>query len=105
MENYKVIVRKARELKIEKEPYFLDKRRDEITKMATESHPINPHKGEKGWFVPGGEKFRYNKGHIPAIVTNPDIVTKNHKKRNETIRIERLRKQYGLHPKTKLKLR
>ena len=46
------VIRKARELNIDKEPGFLEKRRDEITKMAIKAHPPQPTKGKKGWSVP-----------------------------------------------------
>ena len=59
----------------------------------------------KGWSVPNGEQFRFKKGNIPAMKTDPNIVAKVHKKRNDTIRLEKLRLKYGLRQKTKLNLK
>jgi len=101
----RTLIRKARELGIEKEGGFLEQRRSEITEMATKAHPPNKMKGVKGWCVVGGEKHRFQKGHIPAIKTNPDIVRKVTTKRNQTIRREKLRLKYGLRPATKLNLK
>lgn len=101
---WRSIVRKARELGLEKEEGFLEKRRDEISTMAAEAHPEHAMKGVKGWSVPGGEKHRFKKGHVSPMATDPEIVKKVHESRNETIRKERLRLRYGLDQKTKLKL-
>ncbi len=100
----RTIERKARELGLEKEPGFLEKRRETISKMAVAAHPGNPHKGERGWTVPNSETTRFKPGHIPAIVNNPEIRKKCTALRNETIRIERMRIKYGLPQNTKLKL-
>lgn len=101
----RTLIRKARELNVEKEESFLEKRRSQITEMARKAHPGQPTKGIKGWSVPGGEKYRFKKGHIPAMKTDPTLVAKVHAKRNDTIRLEKLRLKYGLRTKTKLKLK
>jgi len=100
----RTIVRKARELGLEKEEGFLDKNRSEISKLAIKAKPPNPMKGVKGWTVPGGEKFQFRTGNIPANKNNPELINKIVVKRNETIRKERLRIKYGIEQKTKLKL-
>lgn len=101
----RTLIRKARELNLKKEEFFLESRRNEISEMARKAHPGQPTKGMKGWSVPGGEKFRFKKGHIPAMKINPDIVAKVRDKRNATIRLEKLRLKYGLRTKTKLKIK
>ena len=101
----RTLIRKARELNIDKEDMFLESRREQITELARKAHPGQPTKGLKGWSVPGGEEFRFKKGHIPATKTNPDIVAKVREKRNATIRLEKLRMKYGLRTKTKLNIK
>lgn len=98
------VIRKARELSLEKEPGFLESRREEITAMAVEAHPPHPHKGEKGWHVPNGEHSRFQPGHVPAMVTDPELRIRVHKTRNETIRRDRIRAKYNLSRLTKFKL-
>ena len=102
--SWRTLVRKARELGIEKEIGFLDKRREAITKMAQTARPENPTKGQKGWSVPGSEKYRFKKGHIPAMKTDSELVERVRQTRNETIRREKIRLKIGLEPMTKLKL-
>lgn len=99
------LIRKARELGIEKEAGFLDKRRNEISRMANEAKPPNPTKGKKGWCVPNSEATRFKPGQPSRMKTNPDLVQKVRRKRNETIRRERIRLKIGLKPLTKLKLK
>ncbi|EGK00478.1 hypothetical protein [Dysgonomonas gadei] len=101
----RTLIRKARELNLEKEEFFLESRRAEITEMARKAHPPQSTKGLKGWSVPGGEKFRFKKGHIPAMKTNPDVAAKVRDKRNATIRLEKLRLKYGLRTMTKLNIK
>lgn len=98
------LIRKARELGIEKEPMFLDKRREEITEMAIKALPPQPTKGRKGWCVPKSEQTRFMPGHIPAMKVNREVVDKVTKKRNETIARDRRRLRLGLKQLTKLKL-
>ena len=100
---WRSVIRKARELKLEKEPGFLELRRSEITKMAVKSHPPHQHKGDKGWSVPNSESSRFKLGNI-SVMNDPEIIKKVHKKRNETIRKEKLRLKYGLPQLTKMKL-
>jgi hypothetical protein len=97
------VIRKARELGLEKEPDFLELRRDEITALATKALPPQPTKGQKGWSVPNSEKTRFKKGNVPPVIKYPDLMEKIQKKRNETIRRDRLRRKYGLSPITKIK--
>jgi len=101
----RTLIRKARELNIDKEEFFLESRRSEITEMARKAHPGQPTKGWKGWSVPGGEQYRFKKGHVPAMKTNKDVVAKVRDKRNDTIRLEKLRLKYGLRTMTKLRIK
>lgn len=98
------LIRKARELNINKEPNFLEKNRDKITEMAIKAHPPHPHIGDSNWSVPNSEATRFQKGNISPMGTSHKVVRKCHKTRNETIRMEKLRLKYGLNQKTKLKL-
>jgi hypothetical protein len=101
----RTLIRKARELNINKELGFLEKRRDEITIMAVKAHPPHPHKGELGWCIPNGESHRFKEGNISVMAVNPDIVEKVRMKRNATIRRERIRIRIGLSRLTKLNLK
>ena len=103
--SWRSLVRKARELGVEKEPGFLEKRRTEIQKMAVEAKAPQPTKGKKGWCVPNSEATRFQPGNISPMKTDPEVVKKVRSKRNETIRRERIRLKIGLKPLTKLKLK
>lgn len=96
----RTIIRKARELGLEKQQGFLDQNRNEISKRAQEARPENPNKGDSSFRIPGGEKYLFKTGQARY----PVDYTKIHQKRNETIKKERLRLKYGLPPKTKMKL-
>ena len=98
------LIRKARELKIEKEPGFLEKNRAEITKMAMANNR-NKYKGCKGWSVPNSEGTRFKKGQASLMKTDRDLVERVRRSRNETIRRERIRIQLDLPRLTKLKLK
>lgn len=102
---WRTLVRKARELGLEKEDGFLEKRREEIKQMAKESLPENPHKGKKGFVIPNSEKHSFKKGHTPATKYNAALVERIRTKRNATIREERWRLSIGLKQKTKLNLK
>lgn len=102
--SWRTLVRKARELGIEKEPNFLEKRRKTITKMAQSARPENEHKGKKGFVIPGSEKYRFKAGHTPAMKGNAALIERARKTRNETIRQERLRLKMGFEQQTNLKL-
>jgi hypothetical protein len=101
--SWRSLIRKARELSIEKEPQFLDKRRTTISRMAQESRPPNPTKGLKGWCVPNSEQFRFKPGHVPRMAFDPKLVERVHATRNETIRRDRIRAKIGLPRLTKFK--
>ncbi|HEY6913208.1 MAG TPA: hypothetical protein VI413_00915 [Paludibacter sp.] len=102
---WRTVIRKARELGLEKEAGFLDKKRTEIVKLIQAVRKPNPTKGMKGWQVPGGEKFQFKPGHVPASKLNPEVAKRLHASRNETIRRERIRVKIGLPPLTKLKIK
>ncbi len=101
---YRSVIRKARELGLEKEPFFLEKRREEISKMAREAHPRHPMKGVKGWSVPNSEYTRFKPGNVSPMKYDLELRKKVHAARNETIRKEKLRLKYDLPQKTKLTL-
>lgn len=96
----RTVIRKARELGLEKESGFLDTNRKEITARAREARPANATKGDSTFRIPGGEAFQFKKGQP----RHPVDYEKIHEKRNETIKKEKLRIKYGLQQKTKLKL-
>ncbi len=96
----RTVIRKARELNLEKIDNFLDQNRNEITRLAQENKQSNPMKGVKGFVVPGGEKHQFKKGHTPKNNPEQSRIT-----RNETIHREKLRIKYGLPQKTKLNLK
>lgn len=102
--SWRSLVRKARELGVDKEPDFLDKRRDEITAMVIKANPQQPTKGQKGFVIPNSEKYRFKPGNISSM-KDPRVVKKARMSRNKTIAEEKLRIRYGLPQKTKLNLK
>ena len=101
---WRTVIRKARELGLEKEPGFLDKNRPEIVNRIQKVRVHNPNQKGKGYFVPNSEQYRFKPGNVPASALNPEIIQKARITRNETIRRERIRLTYGLPRLTKLKL-
>lgn len=101
----RTLIRKAREMGIDKEPSFLEKRRMEISRMAQAYAPPQPTKGVKGWSVPNSKATRFKKGNVPAIVTSPEVREKVRKSRLQLIEDERYRMANGLDRQTKLKLK
>lgn len=101
---WRTLVRKARELGLEKEDGFLDKNRRAITEMARDARPPNEHKGKKGFVIPGSEKYRFKPGNVPAMAHDRELVERVRQSRNETIREERMRLRMGLEPLTRLGL-
>lgn len=99
---WRSVVRKARELNLEKEPEFLTKNKNEIQLMARIAHPPHPFKGVKGWSVPNSESSRFKPGHKGL---DPVVREKLHQKRRETIARERFRIKIGLEPLTKMKIK
>ena len=100
---WRSLVRKARELGIEKEAGFLESRREIITQLAVKNNH-NPNTGRKGWSVPGGEDHRFKPGRISLMAIDRNLVERVRSSRNETIRKERIRINLGLRQKTKLRL-
>lgn len=100
----RTLIRKARELKLEKEPGFLEKNRKTITQMAVANN-YNKYTGVKGWSVPNSENTRFKKGRQSPMKSNPELVEKVRVKRNETIKRERIRMRLGFSPLTKLNLK
>ena len=101
----RTIIRKARELGLSKEENFIEIRKTELVQLSVKNRNPNKTKGFKGWYVPNSEKTRYQKGNIPATATDAELVKRIHKKRNETIRRDRLRRKYGMSPLTKMPLK
>lgn len=102
---WRTVIRKARELGLEKEPGFLDKNRTEIVRRIFKVRVHNPLQSGKGYFVPNSEQYRFKPGNIPATVRKPEVAQKARATRNETIRRERIRLTYGLPPLTKLNIK
>jgi hypothetical protein len=98
------LIRKARELKLEKEPGFLEKNRETITRMAVANNH-NKYTGVKGWSVPNSENTRFKPGQTSLMKTDRELVSRVHKTRNETIKRERIRMRLGLSRLTNLKLK
>jgi hypothetical protein len=101
---WRSLVRKARELGLQKEPGFLDTRRADIVTLILKVRKPNPAQQGKGFIIPNSEPFRFKKGHTPRIAWDQDLRDKIHQKRNQTIARDRLRIKYGLSRITKLKL-
>ena len=99
---WRTVVRKARELGLEKEEGFLEKKRPQIVKLILASKGPHPMKGVKGWCVPGGEAYQFKPGNVPASKRKPEVAARIHASRNATIRRDRLRIRLGLEPLTKL---
>ena len=98
----RTVIRKARELGIDKEPDFLPARRKEIGQLAKKARRPNPTKGMKGWFVPGSEAHRFTPETYRPL--SPEARAQAIAKRNAAIDRDRLRLKYGMKPLTKLKL-
>jgi hypothetical protein len=95
----RTIIRKARELGIDKSENFRELNQEKINELISKNLPPNPYKGLKGWIMPRSQEFQFKKGERPKI--NYLQATAS---RNETIRKEKLRLKYGLKQKTKIKL-
>lgn len=103
--SWRSVVRKARELGLEKNADFFDKNRPEMVKRILRVRKINPKQCGKGFVIPNSEPHRFKPGNIPPQAKNPDLVKQIHEKRNATIARERLRIKYGMSRITKLKLK
>jgi len=98
---WRTIVRKARELGLEKSETFRDN--IDFTSFMKGNKPWN--KGMKGKVLsPGCEKTWFQKGN-KSIMADPKIHAAAQAVRNETIRKEKLRLKYGIPQKTKLNLK
>lgn len=98
------LIRKARQLGIDKIQGFLDINREAITKMAVANNH-NKFTGVRGWSVPNSEQSRFKIGHISPMASDPELVKKVHEKRNMTIKRDRIRMRLGLSRLTKLNLK
>ena len=58
-----------------------------------------------GKHLTDSEQIRFRSGHVTAKKTNPEIVKKVHRKRNLTIKRNRIRIKYNLPRRTKLNLK
>lgn len=99
------VIRKARELGLEKEDGFLEKRKNQIQFMARQKRGTNPTKGMKGWCVPNSEAHRFKPGNISPMVASQAVRDKVRQSRLKTIEEEKYRIREGLDQITKLKLR
>lgn len=98
---WRTIIRKARELNLQKSESFRDS--IDFSSFGKGNEPWN--KGLKGLqMVPKCVEKQFKKGHVPATKNNPELIKKLQTKRNETIKKEKLRIKYTLPQKTKLKL-
>ena len=99
------IIRKARELGIDKEPGFLETNRKEIQSRATKGLKATSKKG--GRFKKGehaGLEYEFKPGHKESEETKARRVAKMSKTRRELILQERVRLKYGLPQQTKIRL-
>ena len=103
--SWRSLVRKARELGLEKEDGFLEKRKLQIQKMARAKRGTNPTKGLKGWCVPNSEATRFKPGNISPMVKSQAVRDKVSRSRLKTIEEEKYRIREGLDQITKLKLK
>jgi hypothetical protein len=101
---WRSVVRKARELGLEKVEDFHEITGKERGLMAHKVRKHSPSQMGPGFVIPNSEKHRFKKGHTPPQKGNPEMIEKIHKKRNELIARERLRIKYGLPQISKLKL-
>lgn len=99
------LIRKARELGLEKEEGFLDKRKNQIQSMARARRRANPTKGMKGWCVPNSEAHRFKKGNVSPMAVRQDVREKVSRSRRKLIEEEKYRIREGLDQITKLKLK
>ncbi|NOS92468.1 MAG: hypothetical protein HOP30_11135 [Cyclobacteriaceae bacterium] len=71
----RTLIRKARQLGLEKEPGFLDKNRETITEMAKEKRPPN---GQEtiDRITELGIPFRFKKGNVPPSIRKyaPEVI-------------------------------
>ena len=98
------LIRKARELGINKEPRFPEIRKMTISAWAQAAKADNKNKGRKGWCVPNSEAYRFKKGHVSPM-NLPEIRKKVSNSRLNRIADERLRIELGLPQLTKLNLK
>ena len=103
--SWRTLVRKARELGLEKEEGFLEKRKEHIQKLAMAKRNPSPYKGLKGWCVPNSEAHRFKPGNISPMSINQNVRDKVSRSRRKTIEEERYRIREGLDQITKLKLK
>lgn len=97
--SYRTIIRKARELNIDKSPEFFQINREKLNQIIKSKKAPNPMKGVKGFIIPNSEQYYFKKGELPKIDYEKALKT-----RLETLRKEKLRLKYGLPQKTKIKL-
>lgn len=101
---WRSVVRKARELGLQKIEGFHEATGKERGRRAHAVRKHNPAQQGKGFVIPGSEPHRFQKGHKPPQADNPELVAQIHRKRNELIARERIRIKYGLRRLSKLKL-
>lgn len=101
--SWRSVVRKARELGLQKIDNFHALTGKERGRRAHAVRRHNPAQQGKGFVVPGSEKYRFAPGHTPRIAWDNDLKERVHAKRRDTIARDRLRKKYGMRRLTKFK--
>lgn len=101
--SWRSVVRKARELGLEKVENFHTITGKERGRRAHAKRKHNPSQMGKGFVIPGSEVYRFKNGHTPRIAWDTELVNRIHAKRNDTIARDRLRKKYGMSRLTKFK--
>lgn len=71
----RTLIRKARQIGLEKEPGFLEKNRATISKMAQKSRPKNDQETIKR-ITEAGKAYRFKKGNIPPTIRkySPEVI-------------------------------
>lgn len=100
---WRSVVRKARELGLEKATNFHEVTAKEQGRRAHEVRKHNPAQMGKGFVITGSEQYRFEKGHTPRMAWDTELQERVHAKRNDTIARDRLRKKYGMRRLTKFK--
>ncbi|WP_372775635.1 hypothetical protein [Mangrovibacterium sp.] len=103
--SWRTLVRKAREMGLEKEEGFLEKRKQHIQYLARAKRGPNATKGMKGWCIPNSEATRFKPGNISPMTTSQKTRDKVSRSRLKTIEEEKYRIREGIDQITKLKLK
>ncbi|MFN3405169.1 MAG: hypothetical protein ACK40G_13810 [Cytophagaceae bacterium] len=97
---WRTVVRKARELNLEKSPTFRDN--IDFKTLGQEKRPEPWNKGMKGLKIPGSEKTWFKKGHNLSPKIPKEVRSQA---RLKLIAKEKVRVKYGLPRLTKIRLK